>query len=66
MKAFSYAHRCISPIRLLVSSGDGREAIKMKRAIFLALLFVAILAPLAGAGAAYADLKSDEAIEQAP
>ena len=39
----------------------------MKRAIFLALLFVAILAPLAGAGAAaYADLKSDEAIEQAP
>ena len=50
----------------LISSGDRREAIKMKRAIFLALLFVGILAPLADAGAAHADLKSDEAIEQAP
>ena len=36
----------------------------MKRAIFLALMLIAILAPLASV--AHADLKSDEAIEQAP
>ncbi len=36
----------------------------MKRAIVLALMFVALLVPLMGV--AQADLKSDEAIEQAP
>ena len=36
----------------------------MKRAVFLALMLVTVLAPLMGV--AHADLKSDEAIEQAP
>jgi len=36
----------------------------MKRALLFALMFVAVLAPLAGV--AHADLKSDQAIPQAP
>jgi hypothetical protein len=36
----------------------------MKRAIVLALMLVTVLVPLMGV--AHADLKSDEAIEQAP
>ncbi len=36
----------------------------MKRAIFLALMLLTVLVPLMGV--ANADLKSDEAIEQAP
>jgi hypothetical protein len=36
----------------------------MKRAVFLALMLVTVLVPLMGV--AHADLKSDEAIEQAP
>ena len=36
----------------------------MKRAIVLALMHVTVLVPLMGV--AHADLKSDEAIEQAP
>ena len=42
---------------------EGRE-IKMKRALLFALMLVAVLAPFAGT--AHADLKSDQAIPQAP
>ena len=48
----------------VIVRGDRREGEQMKRAIFFALMLVAILAPLAST--ANADLKSDEAIEQAP
>lgn len=42
---------------------EGRE-IQMKRAIVLALMLIAVLAPLASI--AYADLASDDSIQQAP
>jgi len=48
----------------VIVRGDRREGGQMKRAIFVALMLVAMLAPLAGV--AHADLRSDEAIEQAP
>jgi len=48
----------------VIVRGDRREGEQMKRAVFLAPMLIAVLAPLAGV--AHADLRSDEAIGQAP
>jgi len=61
------SHSCDSASRRRTAAiirSDGREAIKMKPAIALALLLVAIVAPLGGA--AYAEPNTDDVIEQAP
>jgi len=44
--------------------GERKEGYEMKRVMILALMLFAVLVPLTGI--AHADLKSDEAIEQAP
>jgi hypothetical protein len=51
----------VTPV--IVRATEGRE-IKMKRAILFALMLVTVLTPLVGV--AHADLKSDQAIPQAP
>jgi hypothetical protein len=58
------ARPCIPLVHPRHPKGDEREGEQMKRAIFFALMLITILAPLASV--AHADLKSDEAIEQAP
>jgi len=50
------------PIRHL--KGERKGGYEMKRFMILALMLFAVLVPLTGI--AHADLKSDEAIEQAP
>ena len=48
----------------VIVRSDGREGRQMKRAVLFALMLITFLAPLASI--AHADLKSDEAIVQAP
>src|SRR2546427_339263 len=64
-KRESFHSRSLNPsgTSVIVRATEGRE-IKMKRALLFALMLVAVLAPLAGV--ARADVKSDQAIPQAP
>jgi hypothetical protein len=64
-KRESFYSRSLNPsgTPVIVRATEGGE-IKMKRAILFALMLVTVLAPLAGV--AHADLKSDQAIPQAP
>jgi len=64
MKIFSSRVSASAGHTPVIVRGERREVTQMKRAIFFALMLMAVLAPLAGN--AYADVKSDEAIVQAP
>jgi len=63
MKVFS-SRLCIRWHVSVIVRGDRSEGEQTKRAVFLAPMLIAVLAPLAGV--ACADLGSDEAIGQAP
>jgi len=64
MRTLSFAFsESLRDASVIVRAIEGRE-IKMKRVLLFALMLVAVLAPLAGV--AHADLKSDQAIPQAP
>ena len=64
MRTLSFAFsESLRDASVIVRAMEGRE-IKMKRALLFALMLVTVLAPFAGP--AHADLKSDQAIPQAP